>query len=321
MPPRIARGAVDSSLVILGLATALALLAAFEAPRTPGGRMRAAAHEGELSAAPLTTTTPSATPPLTGTAPMTDTPTPTEEAATPTTAPTMPPKPAFLPLALRERCDPPRGNVDVVFVIDGSSYMQSVRRGMTAWESALAMVRTMVAVMDFSADRQGNQDHAGVVVFRHQAQIREVLPLSRSAGDLTTFIDALEYGEPDDGTRMDIAVRLAADMLDGTADRVNRPVIVFLSEMQAKNVPYKNEPGCGEDSDEHCTMMNRAREAKERGIVFVIFATGIGARGEELLAMASDPVVARVMPSEAEIGAIYGAVLPFAPCTRDQFWP
>jgi hypothetical protein len=261
--------------------------------------------------------TPTLTVTATSTATVTATTTPTE--STPTIVPTSAPKPVFLPLALREHCTPPAGNIDVVFVLDGSSYMRKLRRGLPAWETGLDMIRSALAAMDFDPAGAG-QDQAGFVVVRHQVEIRETLELSTNRDTVLAELASLEYGSPSDTNRLDVGLVTAVSILERSRMSANRKVIVFVSELQPKNVPYRNEPGC-EEADENCTMLKRASEVKARGITLVIFATGDDNRGPELLAMATLPQLALVLPSNEQIHAIIQGARPMVPCDPGQFWP
>jgi hypothetical protein len=211
------------------------------------------------------------------------------------------------------------GNIDVLFVLDGSSYMRKIRRSKPAWDTAQDMIRTMLSAMDFDP-AGGGQDQAGVVVIRHQAQIRESLPLASNRDTVTAFLADLEYGSPSDTARMDAALGEAVGLLDQSRMSANRKVIVFVSELQPKNVPYRNEPGC-EEEDENCTMLKRANEVKARGILFVVFATGGDNRGPELMAMASSLELALLLPTDEQIRAVSEFIRPRGTCPPNQFWP
>lgn len=272
------------------------------------------------------TVQPTDTVTATATAEVTDQPTATATSTPmPTPRPTTPPRPAYLPISIKDPpCTPSEEHLDVVFVVDGSSYMKNVRRGKPAFESALEMVRWSLEAMDFTANQRGQVDQAGVVVFRHNLRGDEILELTSNRNAGFTFLDELVYGRPADKTAMTEALDRARAMLNGGRHRpANKRVVVFLSELQAKNVPYEHLPECKDldGGNEECAVLKKASELKAGGIVIAVFATSMVGRGEELLAMASNDSLQHVLPTRATIAQVIKSLEPATPCPPENFWP
>jgi hypothetical protein len=255
--------------------------------------------------------------------------------ATPTRTPkptplaTVQPRPAYLPTLLRDPgCKPTVGNMDVVFVLDGSKYMHVGSTHGTSWDTGLWMIRTMLGLMDWTPDAKGGQDQAGVVVYRHSRTVNpaEQLALTPNGKAVSDFLDKLQFGTPAETNRPDLALLWAADMV---GDYHHKPdnirVIVFISEMQAKNVPWENVPGCEDPKGmkENCTVLKRAEDVKNGGNAIALFATSYGNRGYELKAMASDPALALLLPEQPQIAAAYQLLLQptVKPCPPETYWP
>lgn len=153
------------------------------------------------------TPTPTSTPPPTPThtpAPPTDTPTPTP---TPTATPTPVPVPVYLPLMLREKCDPEIISIDVVLAIDVSSSMQFPTRagGLTKREAARLASRAFVRKLRPGADQ------VAIVLFSDQAQV--LLDLTARTGDALRALETLPEHE---GTRIDAGIEAALTVLKGS---------------------------------------------------------------------------------------------------------
>ncbi len=253
------------------------------------------------------------------------TPTPTLTAV-PTPRPTLPPRPAHLPIAVRDPAyQVDVGYLDVVIALDGSHYMREVHgpRRETAWDLAIRMVRGMAAMLDMEADGSGRQDQLGIVVFRRPMRSQEELPLRSGRAAVVRFVDSLTWlvdGErPADQTNMDIGLRRARDLAKGPGHKPeNRPVVVMISEMQAKGVRYEGIDDC---TDTECAMLYWAENVKRSGVTVVLFATSYGNRGMELKAMASDPSLALLLPSAEEMRSALDSVRPRSEPPSSQFWP
>jgi Mg-chelatase subunit ChlD len=287
------------------------------------GAWRAPRHQPPTdtpTAEPTATAAPSETAAATETKPATETAT-----TVPTPRPTTPPQPAYLPVTVKDPpCTPVEEHIDVVFVVDGSAYMRNVRRGKPAFQTALEMVRWSLDAMDFSAGAGGKVDQAGVVVFRHRLVNEESLDLTSSRASLNGFLGGLEYGSPADRTAMTEALDRARSYLNGRRHLpANKRVVVFISEMQAKRVPYEHIPECAaqENGQEECAVLRKAADLKADGIVVVVFATSTVGRAEEMMHMASGEDLAHVLPARDVVTALIKGLAPVTPCPKEMFWP
>ncbi len=261
---------------------------------------------------------------LTALAP-TITPSPTTTPV-PTPRPTVPPRPGYFPIAIR---DPAYvvdvGYLDVVIALDGSHYMREVHgpRRETAWDLAIATIRAVTGMLDMEADGSGRQDQLGIVVFRRPMRSQEELPLRSDRAAVLQFVNGLTWlvdGEkPADQTNMDIGLRRARDLAKGPGHKPeNRPVVIMVSEMQAKGVRYEGVDDC---TDTECAMLHWADHVKQSGAIIVLFATSYGNRGIELKAMASDPSLALLLPSAEEMRTALDSVRSRSEPPASQFWP
>ncbi len=169
--------------------------------------------------------TPTATDTVTPVPTVTHTLTPT---APPTPSPTSLPSPtpsgwwAYLPLVHRNVCFRKPAPMDLVLVIDTSSSMTAPTRpgGPRKLESATEAAGRFVALLDFSSAR------AAVVAFDASARV--------ASGGLTADRDALVRAlgalVTHQGTRIDLGLDAAADLLVGVADPKRERVIVLLSD-------------------------------------------------------------------------------------------
>jgi hypothetical protein len=267
------------------------------------------------------TSTAATSEPITGTATLTATATATATRR-PTRTPT--PAPAYLPMGLKDpRCVPQLRNLDVMFVLDGSNYMEQYRRDKPAWDTAREMVHWTLDAMDWTPDGQGRQDQAGLVVYRHQRSIQahEMLNLSPNKGEVERFLDGIEFGNPRDQSRLDIGMLTAAGMvLDSRHKPGSLPVLIILSEMQTKGVPNSAE-GCDPEADDYCSMLRWASDIKASGVTIAIFATGWTNRSPELKPMASDLSMAYELPTREQIAALHRRLSTVVECDPLQFWP
>jgi len=263
-------------------------------------------------------------PPATPTTAVTATPTGAPP-ATPTPTLTPRPRPIYLPVLLKDRpCEPVVTYLDVVFVIDGSAYMKDLREGRPAWDLALDMARNVVEFLDFSPDARGQSDRAGAVVFRHRdaPESGEILGLAGNAGTVTAFLNRLELGDPRDTARIDVGLNVGRNLVTSAQGR--KDVLILLSELQAKNVPYRHIEACANrrSGQEECAVLSVADSIKSDGVTIAVFATGTDARGgQELPAVASDRSLFLVRPSASQISDVIRRLGPRAECPRSSFWP
>lgn len=272
------------------------------------------------TASPTAMLTPTLTVTVTATAPVSPTIRPTEAPATltPTPGPTATPHPVHLPVALwDETCTPVEHYADVVFVVDVSNYMNVLKNGRPARDVARDMMHAYVDLMDL--------DRAKVGVVTFTDQIRVPIALSGNRALVHAAIDQ----EPDrikDKARMDLALRTARDQLHSRAATPrNGRVIIFISELQAKGVPWEGVPGCVEKRGEECAVLAAAEEVKggSRPVTIYLWATGKSNDGGEMLyhSLASDHGKRYVLPTAEEIAKVHGEIAVNVPCPRERFWP
>ncbi len=207
--------------------------------------------------------------------------------------------------------------------------MMALHDGREAWDIAMDNVRTMLGTMDFTPDRNGQADRAGVVVFRHRTTIEanELLGLNGDQNAVVGFVNNLRLGNPRDTARFDIGMQHGRTLLNnGRASRPqNKPVMLVVSELQAKNVPYEHIPDCEErrNGNEECAVLKVAESIKAEGITIALFATGTGNRGGQVLPdMVSDRATLFVeRPNADQIRGIYQRLAPRRECPRNNFWP
>lgn len=260
----------------------------------------------------------------------TEPPTPADPTATATPAATAEPKPIYLPVLLKDKaCTPVETHLDVAFVLDGSSYMETPRGASQAWELARGNIRSMLGLMDFTPDARGQADRAAVVVFRnHNApEPGEQMALSGDKAAVERFVAGLVLGNPRDTSRIDTGLEYGRAVLrQGRASRPqNKPVIVVLSELQAKNVPYEHIPECESrrNGNEECAVLKVATSIKAEGITIVLFATGTDARGGQMLPdMVTDKATLFFeRPTADQIRGVYQRLAPRTECPKKDFWP
>lgn len=231
------------------------------------------------------TATASAGPP-TATSP----PLPTLRATT-RPGPSPSPQALFLPLLLRERCQPGARHADVVLVIDSSGSMQGAKLA-----AAKAAALQLVDLLDLPADQ------AAVVAFDQEA--RRMAPLGASRAGIAAALAGLESRV---GTRIDRGIALAmAELLGPRARAANTPTLVLLSD------------GAQSESPE----LALARAAEARAARVQIHAIGLGGDVDRavLVALAGAPQRAYLAPGPEDLGAIYRAVAGRIPCPAEDFW-
>jgi hypothetical protein len=265
--------------------------------------------------------TPTPTDPPTSTATATDMPPstspPTElPTTTPTAHPTLPPRPIFLPLTVRDpACVPEMSYSDIVFVLDVSTFMRQVVEGRQSREWAKDWMRLTVDRIDMTRSK------IGLVHFNRDVEIIQPLTNDRQA-----VLDAIEVppSRQNSTTRMDVALHYGRYLLTGDDSTPgNAKVIFFISLMQAKGVPWDHIPGCEDKRGEECAVVAAANEVKNGPVPITIYAlaTSWYGGGESLKAVASDPGKAILLPGEAEWARIFSEVQPAKPCPPEQFWP
>ena len=253
---------------------------------------------------PTPTTTPTNTP-TPGPSPTntpTTTPTPTDT-PTPTNTPT--PSDIYLPLALREQCDPVIEATDVVLLIDISSSMAwPTRDGDLPKRRAAARAARAFATM-----AQGPGDQVAVVVF--DAEARVLAPLGSDAAAVEQALSRLPRGE---GTAIDAGLRRALAEITGPARRpANEAAILLLTD----GIPTRST---------FASVRESAREVREAGIQ--LFAVGLGADvdADLLRELAGDARRYVAAPRAEDLESIYRRLARLIPCPTGRHdwarpWP
>lgn len=260
----------------------------------PIPRVRVVAAPPSITPTPAPSDTPTASPTVPPTATLTPTVTQTPTATptiTPSPRPTLPPKPVYIPIALKEKpCVPTERHADVVLVIDTSSSMTGEKLA-----AAKTAAQRFVGLLNLGADQ------AAVVGFNTQATLASPLSVDRSAlgaaiGGLTTA----------PGTRIDRGLEAALGELDGPRHRLtSTPVIVLLTD------------GRQDEGVAHAIDLATAA----RGAGKVIFAIGLGSDVDlpflDALAGGARTFLA---PGPADLGRIYAQIAGEVPCPPEVYW-
>lgn len=245
---------------------------------------------------------PTATPTATATA----TPEPTE---TPTPAPTVAPtptatptavvlRPAYLPIALREACQPTQRRADVALVLDAStSMLEPAGAGRTKLDAARDAARVFLGQL-----RLGAGDRAAIVSFNGAAALDQ--PLTEARADLDRALEAIQVAP---WTRLDLGLATAHAELVGPRRLPGVAVIILLTDGRANPVPVE-------------AAVDAARLAKADGIL--VFTVGLGddLDLEALAAMASRPAYFFRAATADALADIYRDIAGVIPCPAEAFW-
>lgn len=241
---------------------------------------------------PPTDTPPPGVPTPTDTPePPTDTPTATDTPEDPTATPTPLPGPIYLPLLLREHCDPAQAKADVVLVIDASQSMSGAKIA-AAKDAAVSFVRTM-GLPD---------DHVGVVTFNQTATL--VSPLSGDAAAVEAAIGGIATAP---GTRIDAGLVVAEGMLGDPSRTLDRtPVVIVLTD--GIQVDHAELPG------------QAAARLRASGVL--VFAIGLGTDVDRatLQELAAEPSRVFISPTTDELRNIYLTIARLIPCPPSAYW-
>ncbi len=243
-----------------------------------------------VRAAPTPTIIPSSTPEPSRT------PTATSVPASPSPSATdgPPPEPLFLPIALREHCDPRKRAVDIALLLDASLSMGAPADEAGAsskLEAAASATRQLLDRLEWQVDQ------AGVLSFNAEARLLAPLGSSRQAID-----EALGRIELASGTEIDRGLREARAELGSERRRQgSRRALVLLTDGQA-------EPEARERA------LSEAALAREAGIVVFTIGLGGDVDAAALEAIAGYPERYFEAPTAAELGRIYEAIVDLIPC-------
>jgi hypothetical protein len=235
---------------------------------------------------------------------------------TPTARPTVPPRPVFMPLLVRDpACRPDVSYADVVFVEDVSNYMGRIHDGETSSALSNHYMKQMAGLMDL------NHTRIGLVRFTDLIWVEQGLTSNRSL-----FLKAVDTTPRHvaDKARMDVGLRTARDMLlSGASTPGNGKVIIFISELQAKSVPWDKVAGCVQKHGEECAVLAAATEVKAQGITIYLWATGNSADGGQMLwgSLATDKSKRFLDPTDADIATTFSQIEVVKPCPPGLSWP
>lgn len=220
---------------------------------------------------------------------------------------------AFLPVMLRERCDPKLRSVDVVLLLDVSSSMRlpAVGGDVSKREAAIRAAHAFVEQMRLAgAAGAGGATQDRVAVIGFDASVHPLIAFSNDAAAVRGALDALPDGE---GTRIDLGLLAARDLFNSEPPQAGRTrAIVLLTD---------GRPSTGDDE-----VLDAARAADARGTT--IFSVGLGADVNPglLRSVAGDAARYRAADDAAALRAIYRQLAVEVPCPGgrhdwSQSWP
>jgi Mg-chelatase subunit ChlD len=227
---------------------------------------------------PRDSVTASATPAATGTPP------PTATAA---------PAPLYLPVALREHCDPVYERSDVALVIDTSSSMTGQKLE-DAQEAALAFVRLI--------DLAPGRSQVAVVRFYREAEV--VCELTDSRALIEAAVRNLQARS---GTHIDKGLRTALGELQSIRHlERNVQVLIMLTDGVQTGTP-------GEE-------LRAGEEVRAAGVR--VYAIGVGADvdGATLRTIAGDDIRYYFAPDSADLARIYAEIARDLMCPGVDLW-
>ncbi|MBN1606887.1 MAG: VWA domain-containing protein [Polyangiaceae bacterium] len=236
------------------------------------------------------TTTPSS--PTTATASSTTTMTPTPTAS-PTPTATSTPALLFLPLSLRERCDPVHERSDIALVLDTSSSMTGPKI-----EDARGAALAFVGLIDLAPGR------SQVAVVRYDREAEVVRELTNARALIEAAIRNLQVRS---GTNIDKGLRTALGELQSPRhlDR-NAQVLILLTDGVQTGTP-------GEE-------LRAAAEAHAAGVM--VYTIGLGADVDEatLRAIAGADDRYYFAPDSGDLARIYGEIARDLMCPGVDLW-
>jgi len=233
------------------------------------------------------------------------TPTPTTtQAPTPTLVPTQEPsatavpvpQPLYLPLALREHCDPHHKRADVALVIDTSSSMAGSKL-----EDAKAAAAAFVGQMDLAPGR----DQVAVVRFDTEAEV--ACHLTSALAVIDAAIRNLTYRS---GTHIDKGLRTALGELQSSRHlQRNNSVMILLTDGIQTGTPGQE--------------LRAAAEVRAAGVRLYTIGLGADVDASTLREMAGDAARYHFAPDSADLAPIYTEIASDITCPAPAggFWP
>ncbi len=201
----------------------------------------------------------------------------------------------YLPLVDKARCHRRSGAIDVILVTDASSSM--AEPGAPDGRSKLDLARQ--AGLDFAALLQPG-DRAGLVSFDGQARV--LAPLSADRERLSAGLSALQSGL---GTRIDLGLAAALELLGASPRSSATPVVILLSD------GLQNEAEAPREA-----VLRQAERL--RGAGSRIYAIGLGSQIDEplLRSLAGRPEAYLESPSAEDLSAVYRDISERLACDR-----
>lgn len=210
---------------------------------------------------------------------------------TPTPSPT--PRPIYLPWLRREHCPKRIQRADVVLVVDTSDSMLDVSRaGRTKLAAAVEAAGRFVRLMDYGAG-----DSTAVVAFNADALPR--LPLSRDRSAILAALDRLPQAS---GTRIDLGLLAAGQVLAGTErNAANAAVVILLTD--------------GRPTGTSTAAVLAAAEALHRSGA-IVYSIGLGQDLDAALlgAIAREPERLLLAPDAEDLAQVYEQIARTLPC-------
>jgi Mg-chelatase subunit ChlD len=196
-----------------------------------------------------------------------------------------PPRPIYLPMAVRNYCPPKARPADVALVIDTSSSMTGAKLA-----AAKAAATSFVNLLALPFDR------ATVVGFNRDARLAALL-----TGDRSTLRAAIDGLSITPGTVIDGGLRTATAELFGRRRRAEAlPVIVLLTD--------------GRNNAGPAPVLGAAAAARAAGARIYTIALGADADPELMRQVAGNAARAFVAPGPSDLERIYGDIAALIPC-------
>jgi uncharacterized protein YegL len=241
-----------------------------------------------LTSTDTPTSTPTATP--TGTLPPTPTPT-ASPTSTPSPTATPLPKPVYLPLLLREACDPERAVADVVLLLDVSSSMTGAK-----FAAVKEAARAFVGAMHFPADR--------VALVTFAAEGRVLAGLTNDEAALLRAVDSMAL---ESGTRIDQGLLKAQEQLAGRRPSATPMLVVMTDGLQAPDALERPQ--------------ELAKELRDAGVLLHAVGLGLDVDAAYLLRLAGgDASRLHLSPQAEELVGVYLRIARLIPCPAAAFW-
>ncbi len=219
----------------------------------------------------------------------------------PTVTPTpRPPKPIYLPIVLKQKCEDLHIYADVVLAMDtsGSMELPSTDGKETKIAAALRAATAFIERLNMP------DDHAAIVTFDSESRLEQPLTADREA-----LLAALDRIETATGTRIDLGLETAYDEL--TSDRARRRhnrVIVLLTD--------------GKNSVSNDEVLDVAKKCTDERLL--IFTIGLGTSDDVdfdlLRRVASDSDYFYEAPSTDDLDRIYEEIVFTLECVNLE-WP